>query len=66
MEYIMEKQVYMVHKEKRAAFTYNKQQAIKAARKHSAKVRRMSYWLFNQCSSWDLPTFYAQSDNVEV
>lgn len=60
------KKAYMVHKGKKAVITYNKQDAIKTARKFAAQVRSMDYWLFNQARIWDLPTFYIQSDKVEV
>jgi len=59
------KKVYLIHKGKKGAVLYNKQQAIKSARKFAAHVRSMDYWLFNQCAAWDIPTFYVQSDKVE-
>jgi hypothetical protein len=55
----------MVHKGKKAVITFNKQDAIKAARKFAAQVRSMDYWLFNQATIWDLPTFLCQSDKVD-
>ena len=60
------KKVYLIHKGKKGAVLYNKQQAIKEARKHTAQVREMDYWLFNQARIWDVPTFYSQSDKVEI
>ena len=59
------KKAYMVHKGKKAVITFNKQEAIKSARKHTAQVREMDYWLFNQARIWDMPTFYEQSEKVE-
>jgi hypothetical protein len=45
--------------------TTSKKKAIALAKQHEgAEVRSMPWWFFNECSSWDGPTFYVQSERV--
>ncbi len=59
-----EKRVYMVHKGKKAVITYNQRKALAFAKREHASVRSMSWGLYQDSSSWDMPTFYALSDPV--
>jgi hypothetical protein len=58
------KNVYMVHKGKRAILTYNKQRAKQIAKLHNADgIRYLSYGYYKDCHFvMDFPTFYAVSD----
>ena len=58
------KNVYMVHKGKKAVLTYSKKRAFAIAKIHNADgIRQLPYWLYKECHfCMDLPTFYIYSD----
>ena len=62
----MSKKVYMVHKGKKAMFTYSKKEALQLAKKHDAQIRFMSYGLYKDGRFWDYPTFHIQSEPLEI
>lgn len=47
------------------SIVFNKKDALKLAKKTNARIRVMSYGLWNGLGAWDKPTFIIQSDLLE-
>ena len=68
----MERLVYGIFAGTKWGIRYNRRDAIKLAKANDAQIRTMSLGLYNSTegsmfgSGWDMPTFYAQSDPMEM